>query len=125
MKLLVAVVLLIASATASAMAQKAEPVERWECRDFTASNWNSIIVTATINDDRTTGTVVVAGTTWYTSYFVEGFDRRWDFGPKEHPARYAFVIFPNLSGAYYDFSLANYQTGTPIKAEHVMECRQR
>jgi hypothetical protein len=30
----------------------AAPVETWECKDFTESGWNNIIVVATIDEDR-------------------------------------------------------------------------
>ena len=120
MKLLVAVVLLIASATASAMGQ-AKPVEKWECKDFSADGWKSILVTATVDSGRASGTTTVAGVTWYTDFQVQGFNRRWDFGPKDHPTRYAFVIKPDGTGLYYDFETETHLT----KASIVMECQQR
>jgi len=120
MKLLVAVVLLIASASASAMAQ-AKPVEKWECKEFLADGWKTVLVTTTVDSGRASGTITVAGVTWYTAFEVQGFNRRWDFGPKDHRTRYAFVIKPDGTGLYYDFETETRLT----KASIVMECRQR
>jgi hypothetical protein len=121
MKLLVAVVLLIASATGSAMAQ-ANPVEKWECKDrFEYDGWKSILVTATVNSDREHGTIAVSGATHDARFRVAGFNRRWDFGPKRDGSfLYAFVIEPNGEAAYYDFSMES-RTRPSI----LMKCRQR
>jgi hypothetical protein len=62
-----------------------------------------------------------ARTSAYTSFEVAGFNRRWDFGPKSHPTQYAFVIKPDGTGLYYDFSTGDEQS----RASMVMECRQR
>lgn len=47
------------------------------------------------------GEVSVAGVTHDARFEVAGIDRRWDFGGD---MQYAFIIHPNGSGAYYDFS---------------------
>ena len=100
----------------------AAPVETWECRDYMESGWNNIIVVATIDEDRTTGSIEVAGTTQETIYHVEGFNRRWDFGLKKDGGfSYSFLIKPDGTGLYYDFTRAD----TAVKASMVMECRQR
>ena len=113
-----ALVLFLISVSTSAMAQK--PVEVWECRKFLDDNWKSILAKATVDSGRASGTITVAGVTWYTDYQVQGFNRRWDFGPKDHPTRYAFVIKPDGTGLYYDFETEEHLTTASI----VMECRQ-
>lgn len=123
MKLLVAVVLLIGSGTASAVAQSkpAKPVEKWECKDrFDDDGWKKILAKATVDSDRVHGTIEVSGTTHEAKYQVEGFNRRWDFGPKGDGYRYAFTIEPNGDGAYYDFT-----TESRTKPSILMKCRQR
>ena len=105
--------------TAPAMAQSS--VERWECRDYLGSSWNDILVRATVDSGRASGTIEVAGVTWYTAFEVEGFNRRWNFGPKDHSTRYAFVIAPDGISRYYDFASESHKT----KADAVMECRKR
>jgi hypothetical protein len=121
MRLLVAVVLLIVSATASAMGQ-AKPVEKWECRDYVADNWKNILVKATIDSARETGTIFVAGVEQKTQFAVEGFNRRWDWGTSSSGGtRFSFVIAPDGIGRYYDFGDATHLE----KAQDVMKCRQR
>jgi len=102
------------------MAQ-AKPVEKWECKDYSADGWKTILVTATVDNGRETGTIAVAGVTYYAAFHVAGFNRRWDFGPKSDPVLYAFVIKPDGTGLYYDFETERHLT----KASMVMECRQR
>ena len=109
---------LLVGMSASVMAQ-AEPVEVWECKDFIDEG--SVLVTATVDSSRETGMITVAGVTHHTKFSVEGFNRRWDFGPKDHPTRYAFIIKPDGTGLYYDFSTGDQQ----MRASEVMKCRQR
>jgi len=52
-------------------------------------------------EDHGFGEVSIAGVTHQAYFQVTGFDRRWDFG--EGP-KYAFIIKPDGSGLYYDFS---------------------
>jgi len=99
---------------------QAKPVEKWECKDFLADGWKTVLVTATVDSGRASGTITVAGVTWYTDFEVQGFNRRWDFGPKTDPALYAFVINPDGTGAYYSF-----ETAKETKPSMFMECRQR
>jgi len=100
----------------------AAPVETWECKDYAESGWNKIIVVATIDEDRTTGSIEVAGTAQATIYHVEGFNRRWDFGRKNGGGySYSFLIKPDGTGLYYDFT----QSDHAVRASMVMECRQR
>lgn len=113
----------IASGTASAVAQaKAKPVEKWECRDYIADNWKNILVRATVDSGRTTGTITVAGVENKTHFEVEGFNRRWDWGSSPSGGyRFSFVITPDGTGRYYDFGDATHLE----KAQDVMKCRQR
>jgi hypothetical protein len=53
------------------------------------------------------------------SYRREGLDRRWDFGQW---GSYAFVIKPDGTGLYYDFTMS--KDGT-ANASDIYECRQR
>ena len=64
-----------------------------------------IVVVLTIDDEGKSGTIKVAGVEYTASYRVKGFDRRWDFGPKDDDAfDYAFVMRPSGNASYYDFS---------------------
>lgn len=66
------------------------------------------------------GEIEVAGTTFRTSYTVEGFDRRWDWGDSKNKkaARFAFVISPNGTGSYYDFNFADQNGRATSKATY-------
>jgi hypothetical protein len=100
----------------------AAPVETRECEDYGEPGWSKIMGVATIDADRTTGSIEVAGTTQATIYHVEGFNRRWDFGPKKGGGySYSFVIKPDGTGLYYDFT----QEDNAVRASMVMDCRQR
>ena len=46
------------------------------------------------------GEIEVSGSTKSTTFQIQGINRRWDFGKN---GRYAFVIYPNKTGLYYDF----------------------
>ena len=50
-----------------------------------------------------------------------GLEHRWDWGPNQND--YAFVIKPDGTGLYYDFSSA--KNGQSIKARDVYKCYQR
>src|SRR5262249_55230546 len=81
------------SSTPTATTNQAKYAERWEC---TQSKYtNEILVVATVEEGRESGTVAVAGVTHKAHFKVAGFNRRWDFGPVEHPGRYAFLIEPD------------------------------
>lgn len=64
-----------------------------------------IVVNLTVDDVGKSGTIKVAGVTYDATYRVDGFDRRWDFGPKNDGAfDYAFVMRASGNASYYDFS---------------------
>ena len=104
MNRLLAQLLVVAACSGRADAQGAET---WECQEG-PSYWQQgrpVLVVATINDDQKTGSVRVAGTIHPTAYRVEGFNRRWDFGPILNDSlRYVFLITPDGESAYYDFA---------------------
>lgn len=92
-------------------------IESWECfeDDFVYSLWS-------INKERNNkppvlarlkrfkqggsefGEVVVAGSSQKARFQIQGFNRRWDFGSEY---KYAFIIRPNKSGAYYEFTTSS------------------
>jgi hypothetical protein len=89
----------------------AQSAETWECQAFTGWEWadgRPILVVAK-HDEKNVGTVSVAGTVQTAVYSVQGFDRRWDFGPRIGTKRvaYSFVMQPNGHASYFDFSMAD------------------
>lgn len=102
MKALVAGLTLIGLSTSTAA--QSQP-ETWRCKDgFSWDSTTEILVVATINEDRETGTIAVAGTVHDAVYVVHGFERRWGFGEKLRGDSYRFVfaISPNGAATYYD-----------------------
>ena len=85
------------------------------------SEKGTIVVTATINQDGQTGTIKVAGVTHQAAYRVAGLNRRWDWGVNDDSYIYAFVIKPDHSAYYLDFSLAD-ESGY-VKASQFFKCR--
>lgn len=115
MRLFLAVVLLSTSAIAHA-----SPVETWECMDRMDPSSESVLVTATVEAGRKKGNISVAGVTHAAAFQVEGFDRRWDFGPlPDRSYRYAFVIEPNGDATYFDFG-----NKAKAKPSNFMKCFQ-
>lgn len=55
-----------------------------------------------------------------TKYRREGINQRWDWGPTG--VDYAFIIKPDGTGFYYDFSST--LEGVPVKAKDVYECNK-
>jgi len=79
-----------------------------------------VLVTAIVEQKQTLGKIHVAGVTYNTSYSVNGFIRRWDFGGKGRD-EYAFLIEPDGDGAYYDFT----KSKKKVRASLVLECKKK
>jgi len=78
--------------------------EVWQCQESKYGNWSNILVNATVNKDRQSGKIFVAGVIQEASFKINGFNRRWDFGLSEdNTYNYAFIIEPNGVATYYDF----------------------
>ena len=63
------------------------------------------------------GQISVAGVTHFAFFYIEGLNRRWDFGKEMN---YSFIIEPDGWGVYYDFRLAEDDGRT--KARQVFKC---
>ena len=61
--------------------------------------------------------VSVAGVDYAAVYYVQGIDRRWDFGDE---LKYTFVVRPDGSTLYYDFSRA--EEGEEIPPKQTFFC---
>ena len=90
------------------LAGAANAGEKFKCQAGTP--WISgykIVLRATINDDKETGTIQVSGVLYQTTYSVEGINRRWDWDMQEDSSYdYAFVLKPGGTGFFFDFSSA-------------------
>ena len=98
--------------------------ETFECQ--TGAFWldgYEIIVVATINEDGETGTIKVAGVIHQTAYRVEGFDRRWSFGSQDDGNfDYVFILQPDGTGIYYDFS--SVEVGESVEGSQIFVCKK-
>ena len=90
-------------------------IESWECFDaFEYISWNGwpkhkkppvvVRLKRLQKGGFEFGEVVVAGSSQKASFQIRGFNRRWDFGTEY---KYAFIIRPNKSGAYFDFTTSS------------------
>ena len=116
MKALLAGVMLIGLSTSAAAQSKGET---WRCKEAGVTEGPILVIAS--HDGGNTGKIQVAGTTQETSFQVEGFNRRWDFGRSGRAFRFAFVIEPDGSAEYYDFpdSSAAQQRYTCLQDETV------
>ena len=65
------------------------------------------------------GEIEASGSTQKTFFTIQGINRRWDFG---HDLKFAFIITPNKSGAYYDFRSSE---GKRVEPSQLFMCEQR
>jgi hypothetical protein len=92
--------------------------ELWECRDIYQTQWDDILLTATIDEKRKAGIINVAGVFYDSVFTITGFDRRWDFGN----FKYSFIVSPNGDAKYYDFTSA--KKGEAISPSMFFKCRR-
>lgn len=78
-------------------------VEKWRCFTGIDIFRRKKVSVELTRETGVPGQVSVAGVTYSAYFHVEGLNRRWDFGKEMN---YSFIITPDGSGAYYDFSLA-------------------
>ena len=99
-------------------------VEEWECVDFVLiiPNWDNILATARIYEDRESGSIDVAGVTHSTHFRVAGFERRWNFGSDNDDSGfgYSLIIKPDGTAGYYDFTSSD--TADP---DMLLTCREK
>ena len=107
MKKILSILLACIGFTVGVQAQDSDGIssEEWRCFDESDFLKKTVLITLQrITVDGKThgiGRVSVAGITYTASFKVIGFDRRWNFG---EVYEYTFIIKPDGSGLYYDFS---------------------
>jgi len=93
-------------------------METWRCFDRTEVNRTNVLLTLTRLDSA--GGVSVAGKTHTAEFEVQGLNRRWDFSPDDNGSYdYMFLIEPDGTALYYDFSRS--ADGT-AKASQIYQC---
>ena len=101
-------------------------VETWRC--FSLLDYERSKPALTLGrlmgggDDHGVGEVLVSGTAHLADFRVAGIDLRWNFGDQNDRDAYpyAFVIRPDGSGTYYDFSVSDDGRARPSQ---VFECQ--
>ncbi len=128
--LAIAVIVCIAVSAACATARKqprptkpkraAAPT--WSCYDYVAykvwkkySKPKRLLTLVKTSED--SGKVYVAGDAWRAHYYVQGVNRRWDFGG----GVYAITLTPDGLARYYDFTG---RLGERIEQEQTYFCRR-
>jgi hypothetical protein len=96
----------------------------WYCRDFVDDD-RILVEVGFFGDPALEGVGFILYDGGYsgksTHYNRKGLEHRWDWGPDG--TDYAFVIQPDGTGLYYDFS--SVPDGTSKKASAVYKCYQR
>lgn len=100
-----------------------DPVEKWICKSVNSYEWNTI-VEAEVNSGRESGSIKVAGIVHEAQFEIRGFDRRWDFAlQNDGTFDYTFVLQPDGSGAYYNFSRA--KPDELVNPSQALKCKQQ
>lgn len=118
--LIIAAVTLSGSSLASDGLPVGDFASMWECGKYSANP--ALVVAYVFKKGR--GGVYVVGTSEVQDaiYYVEGVNRRWDFGPrvsKTQPLRYSLLIQPDGTGLYVDFI-----SGGTVKPSQIFTCKQ-
>lgn len=136
-------VLLVLTFTASASAQDGDAklpswddgpeywqlVEEWSCYESAGSRKNVLVkLTREVHKTRPNmlrGIISVAGSHQVALFRVEGFNRKWDFPflPPGVKPKFKFVINPDGTGLYYDFS--NVEEGEITTPQQTYWCEER
>ena len=93
----------------------------WRCKDFSRDSGTLVEVGSFPHPDfADTGFILYDGSNAgeSTSYQRRGINQRWDWGPSG--ADFSFVIKPDGTGLFYDFSTA--KDGMKSKADDVYKC---
>lgn len=125
LRLVVCVALMGACILVQTQESNGTTIEKWRCFDRSDYDKKTTLVKLTrVTEDGEKsgfGEVSVAGVIHKALFQVKGFNRRWDFGKEPTGSySYAFVIFPDGNGAYYDFSDVEYSGKT--KAGQFFNC---
>lgn len=95
----------------------------WRCKDFVYGSRTLVEVGIFTNPKLSGGGFILfdgGNSGVFANYHRQGLDRRWDWGPKGD--EFAFIIKPDGTGLYYDFS--SVPSGRATKANAVYKCSQ-
>ena len=92
-----------------------EALETWRCFSRIDFSQRTVLFTLYRLKENEGGLVSVAGIIHRARFYVAGLERRWDFpsdallADGSYP--YSFIIKPDGTGLYYDFSTSMFQSG--------------
>ena len=94
----------------------------WYCKDFVYGG-PTLVEVGSFGEGRILGFILYDGgySGEYTFYERTGLDHRWDWGP--NGTDYAFIIKPDGTGLYYDFT--SVPKGETTKQNEMYKCYQR
>ena len=97
--------------------------ERWECKLSAQTDWDEVIVIATIDDGHKTGSLWAAGVDNQSLFQVKGLERVWSFTPNDRSGYdYTFIVSASKKGKFYDFSKVDEKT--PEASIKTLDCRR-
>lgn len=107
--------------------------EKWQCFDISDYEKRTVLIElerfkslgevfgSSEDSAIALGKVIAAGQSNNAFFTIEGLNRRWDWPTGgDKGLKYAFVIKPDGSAAYYDFTKV--EDGGTTSASHVYEC---
>ena len=94
--------------------------EFWECGSYTGASaiYASRTLFMTVNADRKSGEIRVAGEVFEAVFGVEGINRRWDWANN----RFSLLLRPDGRASYYDFNRAD--SDGLAKSQMILPCRR-
>ena len=96
-------IMFTALAAFGVQAEEGDIFERWRCFDHPYGDTVLVELTQLTSAGKAQGMgqVSVAGVSYRARFWINGLNRRWDFGKEMN---YSFIVKPDGSGSYYDFS---------------------
>lgn len=116
----------IAAALIATLTFGSAHAEKWACYSGYGQHKKDLFILTSDNTQPDSqfqsGTVDVAGKSQTAIYYIDGLNRRWDWGwgGNGQPAMFSIIIKPTGAGSYYNFSLTN-----PTPPEQTFPCEQR
>lgn len=137
----VSILLVLVATAGHAGSEEANDVrvaEHWRCYSRFDYDKKKVLVEALrfeVPEERfpqkpsaTLGVIKVAGMAYHALFYVDGFDRTWTLGPEEElladkTMPFRFVVRPDGSGFYYDFS--DVGEGESTTPSQTYECEEK
>ena len=111
---------LVAVASVASSVLHAQVSETWQCFNFFDSDRDNVLFEVfgamPAGEQYGLGIVSIGGFVQGATFYIDGLDRRWDFGDNV----YSFIITPDGTGTYFDFS--NVEEGESTEPSEAYKC---